>query len=200
MQEKRLILIRHGESEANNDGILAGQEESRITQRGIYQAERAAEFLKSRYTPIDLIYSSPLSRALTTAKKIQERLLVPVVTDDDLIEMHFGKWEGLHKDDLRTTEEWDKYIKNPLKYRFPEGESCQIVRKRVEEFKNRVLSDDSWKNAVVVSHFTPILFFILLALGIPETSRIPVRIDNGSISIISYRDTFELVEMINFVP
>lgn len=200
MEEKKLILIRHGESEANNDGILTGQGESRITQKGIYQAERAAEFLKSRYTPIDLIYSSPLSRALTTAKKIQEKLSIPVVTDDDLIEMHFGKWEGLHKDDLRTTEEWDKYIKNPLKYRFPEGESCQIVRKRVEEFKNRVLSDDSWKNAVVVSHFTPILFFILLALGIPETSKIPVRIDNGSISIISYRDTFELVEMINFVP
>lgn len=201
MVEKRLILVRHGESEANNNGTLTGQGDSNITEMGILQAGRAAGFIKSRYKSVDIIYTSPLSRALITAKKIQKKLKVPIETDEDLIEMHFGEWEGLHRDDLRTMDEWEKYIKNPLQYRFPGGESCQVVRKRVENFiKNRVMNDNRWKKAVVVSHFTPILFFILLALGNPEASKIPVRIDNGSISAIYYRNNFEIIEMINYIP
>src|SRR3989338_4638852 len=64
----KLILVRHGETDANRDMICQGHMNSHLTQKGLRQARLVAERLK--YFPIDIAYSSDLDRALDTCKEI----------------------------------------------------------------------------------------------------------------------------------
>ncbi|MBO4631707.1 MAG: histidine phosphatase family protein, partial [Lentisphaeria bacterium] len=64
------IVVRHGETEANLQGILQGQSDTELNPLGIRQAELVAERLKKEH--FDLIFSSDLSRTMNTARLIAE--------------------------------------------------------------------------------------------------------------------------------
>lgn len=92
-----IYFIRHGESQANKDGIIAGQTESPLTPMGISQAREAGEKLKLSGLKIDMIVSSPLSRAYNTAVETARAIEYPldkIVLDPLLKERHLGSLEG----------------------------------------------------------------------------------------------------------
>jgi broad specificity phosphatase PhoE len=200
MEPRRLILIRHGESSSNRDGILTGRAASSLTEKGKRQSEQAAKFLIERFGSIDEIYSSPLKRALETARIISEKLSVPVLEDELLVEMNFGIWEGKRADELASQPEWSSYLKDPFHFHFPGGETPQMVKKRMEVFKEKLLSKNNWKTILVVSHYTPIVFLILGVLNYNNASRAPFYIDNASISIIQIAGQWSFIELLNYTP
>jgi len=83
-----LVLIRHGQTQANIEGRWQGQDDWDLDERGHSQAAA----LRDWYGTADLVYSSPLGRAQSTAGYLANN---GVVTIDDLIELGMGKWEGL---------------------------------------------------------------------------------------------------------
>ena len=89
-----LLLIRHGESEGNVRGLIQGQRDEPLTDRGREQAAAVAARLKAD-GGADRIVSSPLGRALQTAEAIGSALDLPVMTDDRLMEYDFGELSGL---------------------------------------------------------------------------------------------------------
>lgn len=92
---KRLYFIRHALSELNKSGHMAGTTDTPLTDEGRQQAKAAAQKIKN--LDIDMVVSSPLSRALETAQIIAREISYPedkILTNKLLIERDFGSLEG----------------------------------------------------------------------------------------------------------
>ena len=90
----RLVIIRHGQSEANANYIFAGHSDFDLSELGKDQAKLAAEYLFKRIKP-DAIYSSDLLRAYHTATPVGEIFNMPVIKEKGFREIFAGAWEGL---------------------------------------------------------------------------------------------------------
>jgi probable phosphoglycerate mutase len=90
---RRLVLLRHGQTEYNASSRMQGQLDTDLSDLGRNQAVAAAEVLAKRQ-PL-LIVSSDLRRALDTATALSERSGLPVSVDTRLRETHLGDWQGM---------------------------------------------------------------------------------------------------------
>ncbi|TSD88535.1 histidine phosphatase family protein [Mycobacterium sp. KBS0706] len=86
------LFLRHGQSTANRDRVIAGSTDAALTGLGEAQAREAAVALAG--SGIRRIVASPQRRALRTAEIVAEALGLPVATDPGLVERHWGTWEG----------------------------------------------------------------------------------------------------------
>ena len=93
MRVRRLVMLRHGQTDSNADNRMQGQLDTKLTDLGHAQAASAAEVLAKRQPR--LIVSSDLSRAYDTATALARRCGVSVSTDKGLRETHLGQWQGL---------------------------------------------------------------------------------------------------------
>ena len=89
----KLILVRHGQTQMNVDGIFFGKLDPSLNETGKEQCKKTRELLKDRYK-YDFIYSSDLKRASETAE-IVNYLDLPIKLDRRLEEIDFGIFEGL---------------------------------------------------------------------------------------------------------
>jgi len=199
-QYRRVILIRHGESTANQKQRLTGKTDPELTTRGRKQARRVARLVGRNEWNIDALYSSPLKRALNTAQRISRREHLPIKKNELLLETNFGAWEGIVKEELVRLPQWERYVQDPFHFQFPEGESPQDVRKRIGLFIDSLRKSNDWNTAVVVSHYTPIAFFILHILGSEGGKRAPFAIDNASLTLVRMSDTSGYIEKLNCTP
>jgi broad specificity phosphatase PhoE len=200
MQPKRILLVRHGESHSNRALALSGRGDTDLTLRGKSQVRKVSRFMKRRYPPVDRIYTSPLKRALHTATLVSKRLNAPVTADELLLETDFGAWEGMSRDRLMSQPAWESYTSDPFHFIFPGGESPQDVKKRVLRFREKLFADDGWNTVVVVSHYTPIVYFILNTLGDEQRDRAPFKIANASLTVLERADRSDYIGMMNFTP
>jgi glucosyl-3-phosphoglycerate phosphatase len=90
---RRLVMVRHGQTDFNAEGRMQGHLDSQLTDLGLRQARRAAGAL-ARYDPARLI-SSDLSRAARSAEEIGQVCGLPVKLDARLRETHLGQWQGM---------------------------------------------------------------------------------------------------------
>lgn len=93
---QHLYLLRHGQSQANAQHIIAGSHESPLSPTGILQVEYAGDTAK-KFFNFDLIVSSPQSRALQTAQIIAQRTghaAQDIIVMQDLRERNLGDVEG----------------------------------------------------------------------------------------------------------
>ncbi|MFA5070955.1 MAG: histidine phosphatase family protein [Candidatus Pacearchaeota archaeon] len=148
----KLIIVRHGETLANLNGIIQGQFNSPLTQNGIEQAKKVSQRLKDM--KIDFAFSSDLDRTMDTCIEIlkfhKEVKLIPTPI---LREQAKGIFDG------KTREERDKILKNENIY--PEwcpegGESLIEVWEKVIPFLEKIKKEHSDKNILLVSHGGPI--------------------------------------------
>lgn len=129
-----ILLIRHGESIANTQGIYQGLTfDTELSDLGQKQAQALARQLAQTFPVIDAIYSSQLKRTLQTAEIIAQGLLLksPFV-DNRLQEINHGLWEGktaeqIEQDFPGMLEEWNT---NPEAVEMPEGETVAEVTTR----------------------------------------------------------------------
>jgi len=90
---RRLVMLRHGQTEWNAGSRMQGQLDTHLSELGRQQAAAAAEVLGKRH-PLEIV-SSDLSRAYDTAVVLAERTASPLVVDERLRETHLGDWQGL---------------------------------------------------------------------------------------------------------
>jgi probable phosphoglycerate mutase len=93
MRVRRLVMLRHGQTEFNAGSRMQGQLDTDLTDLGRAQAVAAAEVLAKRQ-PLAIV-SSDLRRAHETATSLGERCGMPVQVDTRLRETHLGDWQGL---------------------------------------------------------------------------------------------------------
>ena len=143
-----LHLVRHGQTQWNQDGRIQGQTgDIPLTALGQRQAEAAARTLANR--PIAAVWSSDLLRALRTAQPIAAALGLPVRLDRDLREQAYGVLEGRSTVDVRADTPYD--LTDP-DARAPGGESMREVYSRIGDALARRLPGDPGQEVVLVSH------------------------------------------------
>jgi 2,3-bisphosphoglycerate-dependent phosphoglycerate mutase len=97
---KKLVLMRHGESQWNRENRFTGWVDVDLTEKGLAEARRAGEQLKAGGFDFDLGYSSMLTRAIRTlwiTQEVLDRRWIPVVRHWRLNERHYGSLQGLNK-------------------------------------------------------------------------------------------------------
>ena len=139
----RLLLTRHGETEWNKTNRVLGRSEIPLNNTGIEQANHMVEILHDE--KICAIYSSPLERAFYIGNLIAIDHNLECIVDSRLIEMNFGIFEGVMRNDKKYLQE-----KRKLFSRYPEGESYMQVAGRVYPFMRDLEKNHSDKDTVLV--------------------------------------------------
>ena len=157
----KLILVRHGESEANANHILQGQTEGKLTKKGIEQAKKVGKELKEKYK-IDMVFCSPLKRTIETLNCILDEYPIEgeIFMSKLLMERDFGEYSEMETQ-LIDWEEMDKDNKINEELGI---ESLANLKKRSELFLEDLKLEDA-KTVLVVSHSGPIKMMISKITG-----------------------------------
>ncbi len=162
----RLLLIRHGETEANSAERYWGSTDVRLGDIGIKQAERLRDRLATE--KINAVYSSDLTRALTTARIITHRHEISIIACPELREVNFGRLEGLTFAEISQqypefARQWSQRSPD-LKY--PGGESTEELNERVIKFADRLKTHNEDDTVLIVAHSGVLRTLICHLLGI----------------------------------
>ncbi len=149
----KLYLVRHGQTDYNLKNLLQGSTDNPLNDTGRQQAHQLASMLAD--IPFDIIYSSPLKRALETAEIIRESNVnrPPIVLDERLREIDMGEWEGKYFPAiLEEHREMFERVKNdPFEYRPPGGESFSRFVDRLRSFVED-LKGENHELVLIVAH------------------------------------------------
>ena len=180
----RLLLARHGNTKGNSAERFWGQTDVELSDEGTWQAERLADRLAGEV--IGTVYSSNLSRAKATAEIIASRHGQEVITCPELLEINFGKVEGLSFNEIG--ERHPDLVRNwPTRdpsFRFPEGESMTDLDSRVVKFLSRLDKHTSEDTVLVVAHAGVLRLLICHLLSIDIGHWRQFRTELASLSIV----------------
>lgn len=194
-----VLLVRHGRSTANADGILAGRNPGiDLDDRGREQATAVGERLAE--APLAAVVSSPMERCQQTAGLIRPDL--PPVLEDRLTECDYGAWSGRKLTELAGEELWRTVQSQPSAARFPEGESLPEMAARsvqaIRDWDERITAehgpDAMW---LAVSHGDVIKSIVADALGLHLDLYQRVVVDPASVTIIQYAQARPSVLSVN---
>jgi glucosyl-3-phosphoglycerate phosphatase len=181
-----LMLIRHGQSVANEKGLLISTDKDGLTERGKTQsAALAATLERMAYRP-GTIYCSPWARARQTAEYLYDAA-TPITYDARLAETHpgiYGSW--LEADFNQAFPDFNQNIRN----RYEDGESHLDMAERVQawvesEVRPRVREPGLM---AAVAHGGPISVILQHLLGVPIETHYPsFTVPNASFSYLKWR-------------
>jgi broad specificity phosphatase PhoE len=149
-----IFLARHGESDWNAANRFQGHSDRPLTDLGLRQAEALAEAVEAEH--VEAIYSSPLIRALETAKIVAARTGIEVVEDEDLREVDTGGWSGLSRQEVqeRFPDGFERWISGGTGWE--DGESYEDMAARSLEAVRRIAEAHPGGRVLVISHGGPI--------------------------------------------
>lgn len=190
----KVVLIRHGRSTANAEGVLAGRADGvALDETGRAQARRLAEVLAS--APIVAAYTSPIQRCRETAALAGFPQAQPV---EGLTECDYGRWTGAKLDSLKTERVWEDIQLRPSAVSFPGGESMVAMfartTKAVLELTARHTDEES---IVLFSHGDPIKAILAHAFGMGFDDFQRVHVNPAGASIVDYRGDWPRVLCVN---
>lgn len=187
-----VILVRHGRTTANVDGVLAGRADGvRLDQIGREQAARTGERLAA--VPLVGVVSSPLERCRQTSQLILDHqigsLVAPV--EEGLTECDYGEWQGRSLSELATEKLWSVAQTQPSAVTFPGGESLAAmqarsvaaIRRHDAAFEAEHGPGAVW---VAVSHGDIIKSILADALGMHLDLFQRINVGPASVSIVRY--------------
>lgn len=181
-----VLFIRHGRTQANTDGILAGWTPGvGLDETGRQQATALAERLLP--VPLAAVVTSPLERTVETADLALAGRSVARETDERLGECHYGAWTGRSLKTLAKEPLWSAVQSHPSSVVFPEGESLAGMQHRaveaVRDWNSRLGADAVY---AVVSHGDVIKACLADALGTHLDQFQRILVDPCSVSVVQY--------------
>jgi broad specificity phosphatase PhoE len=199
----KIYITRHGETQWNEKGLMQGWKNSDLTEKGIENAKRLAERLKD--INFDVIYCSPLDRAIDTAKYINGESNTKIVMVESLKEMGFGSWEGMEHSKIKELhyEQYTSFYERPHLYKPQEnGESFEGLLMRVKKAWDEIL-EAGGNNILIVTHAVVLktLYTIIKKLELKDIWNLPfikdtsltiVEVIENKVEIILEADTSHL--------
>ncbi|MFM1819606.1 MAG: hypothetical protein RIS61_1204 [Actinomycetota bacterium] len=181
-----LILIRHGRTPANEQGILAGRTPGvMLDEVGL----KSTEALQKKFADLNVVkvVASPLERTVQTAK-----LVFPKHEPDThhgLIECEYGDWTGRKLEDLKDEPLWKTVVKEPHKVQFPNGESMQAMFDRAVKTISEVdeqLTKEHGESFIwaAVSHGDIIKAIVANAFGLELAKFQKIYVEPASVSVL----------------
>lgn len=177
-----LILLRHGRTTANTEGVLAGDAPVPLDGKGVEQARAAGGRLAG--IPLRMVVTSPLARCRQTLELALPAALPAV--DARLTECGYGEWAGRKLSELVGEPLWRTVQTHPSAVTFPGGESMAAMAARavaaVRKW-NEVAGDGVW---LACSHGDVIKAIVADALGMHLDNFQRIHVAPGSLTVIQY--------------
>ncbi|MFD1333409.1 2,3-bisphosphoglycerate-dependent phosphoglycerate mutase [Methylopila musalis] len=175
--QRRLVLVRHGQSEWNLKNLFTGWKDPDLTERGVAEAKAAGQRLKTEGLRFDVAFTSKLRRAQRTGQLLLAELGQPdvaTVEHEALNERDYGDLTGLNKDEARKSFGEDQVLLWRRSYDVPPpgGESlkdtvARVLPYYVQEILPRVLRGEQ---TLVTAHGNSLRALIMVLEGLtPET-------------------------------
>lgn len=155
-----IYILRHGETEENTKGIMQGNMETLLNERGREQARSVRE--KVREAGIDLVISSPKVRAKETA--ILAAPGVELLEDERLLSRNHGEFEGMQRNEVNLHDYWN--IKKNIQYE--RAESVGEIFNRVSSLLNDISQKYSDRTVMLVTHSGLTRVFYYYFNGFPD--------------------------------
>ncbi|MFJ8474679.1 bifunctional RNase H/acid phosphatase [Kitasatospora sp. NPDC094011] len=183
------VLLRHGETPLTPEKRFSGSggSDPELSDKGRWQAERAAEALAARGS-IQAVVASPMRRTRQTAEIVAARLGLEVRYEDGLREVDFGAWEGLTFAEVqeRHPEDLSAWLGSAKAKPTGSGESFTTLTHRAGVARDKILARYAGKTVLVVSHVSPIKTLVRLALGAPPDSMYRMELSAAAICAVQY--------------
>lgn len=178
----RFLLVRHGQTAWNKDLHFRGTTDLPLSDLGLAQAQRVAEWLKGE--PIRAIYSSPLLRTVQTAQPLADALGLPVLRHRGLISADYGEWQGHTPKEVaqRWPDLYQKWRHAPHEVQFPGGESLPIVLERAVAMLHELSEAHPDQTVALFSHEIVCKAVMLHVLGMELSAYWRMPQDNGCIN------------------
>ncbi|MFH1753456.1 MAG: histidine phosphatase family protein [Candidatus Omnitrophota bacterium] len=185
----KLILIRHGETTYNKENRYCGISDPELNNTGVAQAESLGR--RVRGLKVEKVYSSDLRRAVQTASIAFNVEAVEHLPD--FREIDFGIFESLRYDEIikKHKEHYINWTTNLIHGRIPQGETLSELFDRVRAGLSRLLSQNKYSVAALVSHGGPIRVLLCDALKLGMDSFWQIEQRNAALNIIDYSDDQE---------
>jgi broad specificity phosphatase PhoE len=185
----RLLLARHGETAWNENGKFQG---ARVTENLTERGRRQVAALATAVAPLKpvAIYSSPLPRAMETARAIARPLQLEPFPVDALREMEIGLMEGLTGKEMeeRFPEFTIRWRRDPSSVAMPGGESFPQLQARAWAVVEAALKEHPEDTVLFVSHHFTLQSILCQVLGLPLSRVRAFRLDLASLSTVELRD------------
>lgn len=149
-----IYLVRHGETVANVESVYSGQRDDGLSVHGRESSARLGEYFMGR--TVNRIVSSPLMRALDTARPISDRTGVPIEVVDELTEIDMGPWTGLSASEIARLfpSAWKHWRTNPDSLRLDGFEGLASGQARIVKVIQEVAERSAHSHTVFVTHET----------------------------------------------
>lgn len=189
-----IYLLRHGETDWNLAGRLQGRTDIPLNDNGRAQMEHVGDVLRHLDSGVDLILSSPLSRAQESARIVAKKLGYPmenIVVEDMLVERCFGAGEG-----TTAQERKEKFMDD---FSFPGMETFEEIVERARSVFGKIVGDyHERENILVVAHGA-ILYAVMAAIGDGRFAYVGDAIirDQGNVYLMKYMSDLLEVERYN---
>lgn len=185
----KLYLIRHAESMGNVEEFFQGSLDVEVSPKGLRQLEELKERFKN--TKLDRIYTSPLRRAVKTARYVNFYQHIDLIRIPELSEINAGGFQGKKWSDLPLLypQEFHDWKENQENFQSPDGESMKDVYNRMTGAMNKIISENQNKTVAVISHGCAIKTYqcYLMGKSLSYMSQIGWA-DNTSVSEIVFDD------------
>ena len=194
-----LLLVRHGENDYLQKGILIGSRIStHLNEHGREQAEELAKALKEY--PIKAIYSSPLERAVETAEPIASTHHLQIQPCPGLMDLDVGIWAGRSYKLLNRIKAWKIVQRAPSLFHFPEGESFLQAQERVVSELDAIIKAHPQAVVAVVFHADPIKLAIAHYIGLSFDNFQRLGVGAASVSILAVQEFGAALLAMNLTP
>jgi broad specificity phosphatase PhoE len=153
---RRLVLIRHGETDWNVEGRYQGQADPPLNEKGLEQARQLVEELEE--SGLEVLYSSPLQRARQTADILADHIEIPLHIEPRLMEIHQGEWQTRLRSEIENLYPvlFSRWETEPWRVTPPQGEHLSQVQRRVNSAIDEILVRHPGENLGIVTHRIPI--------------------------------------------
>jgi probable phosphoglycerate mutase len=165
---RRLVLVRHGESDARSSQRLIGSGDPPLSPEGRQQMLATRARLVGQV--IDLVVASPARRSWQSAQVLAGS--APLRLETDFREIHFGRWEGRRVAELEAADPvlYKQWLEGTPGFEYPGGELRASFRARVVRGLDRVMASEA-SSALVVAHKGVIRTIVEKLTGAPPAER-----------------------------
>jgi broad specificity phosphatase PhoE len=184
----RLLLIRHGETDAVATGRTQGRRDVPLNARGREQAAALGAWLRSRR--LAAVIASSSTRCLDTASAVAAPHALAVRVDERLVELDQGVLDGLTADEMRAAHadflrRWRS--DDPSDLRMPEGETMREAQARLVAATRAIASEFPGAEVAVVSHNLALKALLCHAFEIRLAGFRRMQLDVASLTVVDAR-------------
>ncbi len=188
----KIILIRHGQTDANKRNLIQGWLDYKLNETGMKQAKLLGKRLKKE--DIDVFYSSDLKRAVMTTEEVKKFHPGKQWIKTSVIrERGFGSFEGM------PVEKYYDLIKcyclENYEFRPPFGESYSDVRKRAEMFFSEIYRKHKNQTVAVVAHGVFNKVFISYLAGLNLKDAVKIEQENTCVNVIEVKSKPKIIAL-----